>query len=69
MNLGLNPYFRYDVVFDVAQGKVGFASCTADATTVPTPALSAWAMGLMTLLMVAVGYANRKPRARKSTAR
>lgn len=72
VNLALNPYFRYDVVFDVAQGKVGFASCTVDgsnAPTAPIPALSAWAMGLMTLLIVAVGCANRRPRTRKPTSR
>ena len=47
VNLALNPYFRYDVVFDVAQGKVGFASCAADAPTVPIPTLSTWAMALL----------------------
>ena len=47
VNLALNPYFRYDVVFDVAQGKVGFASCAADGPTAPIPTLSAWAMALL----------------------
>ncbi len=47
VNLALNPFFRYDVVFDVAQGKVGFASCAADAPTAPIPTLSAWALALL----------------------
>jgi hypothetical protein len=55
VNLALNPYFRYDVVFDVAQGKVGFASCAADAPTAPIPSLSAWAMVLLAAGMALAG--------------
>jgi hypothetical protein len=28
VNLGLMPYFRFTVVFDVERGLVGFAPCT-----------------------------------------
>ena len=55
VNLGLNPYFRYDVVFDVAQGKVGFASCTLDGPTTPIPTLSAWAMALLAAGLALIG--------------
>jgi hypothetical protein len=37
VNLALNPFFRYDVVFDVERGNVGFAPCTAS-TVVGPPA-------------------------------
>lgn len=48
VNLGLIPFFRYDVVFDVQNGNVGFAPCTAATSAVaPIPVLSAWAMGLL----------------------
>jgi hypothetical protein len=55
VNLGLNPYFRYDVVFDVAQGKVGFASCAVDGPTAPIPTLSAWAMVLLAACLALTG--------------
>jgi hypothetical protein len=55
VNLALNPYFRYDVVFDVAQGKVGFASCSADGPTAPIPTLSAWAMALLAAGLALIG--------------
>jgi hypothetical protein len=55
VNLGLNPYFRYDVVFDVAQGKVGFASCALEGPTTPIPTLSAWAMVLLAAGLALIG--------------
>jgi len=53
VNLALIPFFKYDVVFDVARGNVGFAPCTAAGPitpagpTAPIPTLSAWAMVLL----------------------
>lgn len=56
VNLALNPFFRYDVVFDVQNGNVGFAPCTAAASAVaPIPALSAWATGLLALGLALLG--------------
>jgi hypothetical protein len=36
VNLGLIPFFRYDVVFDVERGLVGFAPCTAPLPACPS---------------------------------
>lgn len=49
VNLALIPFFRYDVVFDLAEGRVGFAPCTPAVVTnaAPIPTLSSWAMGLL----------------------
>ncbi len=63
VNLGLNPYFRYDAVFDVARGRVSFAPCTAVSppSTMAIPVLSPWAMGLLALGLALFG-AMRVPR-------
>ena len=56
MNLGLNPFFRYYVVFDVAQGNVGVASCTfGPASIAAIPVLSTWAMGLLAAGLALIG--------------
>jgi hypothetical protein len=50
VNLGLIPFFRYDVVFDVVRGNVGFAPCTAAPAAgpaAPIPTLSAWSIVLL----------------------
>lgn len=63
VNLGLIPFFRYDVVFDIERGNVGFAPSTVpgivpSAPTEPTvgiPVLSSWAMGLLALGLALIG--------------
>lgn len=57
VNVGLVPFFRYDIVFDVERGNVGFAPCTAAApvVTVPVPTLSTWAMGLLAAALALFG--------------
>lgn len=56
VNLALIPFFRYDVVFDVEQGKVGFAPCTAAvAPTAPIPVLSSWVTVLLAASLAIFG--------------
>ncbi len=59
VNLALIPFFRYDVVFDVANGNVGFAPCSqatvAPSSTQPIPTLSSWAMALLAAGMALFG--------------
>jgi hypothetical protein len=56
VNLGLNPFFRYDAVFDVAQGNVDFAPCTfGPASIAAIPVLSSWAMGLLAAGLALIG--------------
>lgn len=51
VNLALIPFFRYDVVFDLANGNVGFAPCTTASavgtSTEPIPTLSSWGLALL----------------------
>jgi hypothetical protein len=66
VNLALIPFFRYDVVFDLAGGRVGFAPCTPAfvASTEPIPTLSSWAMGLLAAglaLFGAIALSMRSP--------
>lgn len=59
VNLALIPFFRYDVVFDVANGNVGFAPCSqatvAPSASQPIPTLSSWAMALLAAGMALAG--------------
>ncbi|MFO1324478.1 MAG: IPTL-CTERM sorting domain-containing protein [Burkholderiales bacterium] len=57
VNVGLVPFFRYDIVFDVERGNVGFAPCTAAApvANAPIPTLSTWAIGLLAAALALVG--------------
>jgi hypothetical protein len=57
VNLALQPFFRYDVVFDVAGGQVGFAPCTSatPAPTLPVPTLSTWTTGLLASVLALLG--------------
>ncbi|MFO1414492.1 MAG: hypothetical protein U1F10_11440 [Burkholderiales bacterium] len=57
VNLALEPFFRYDVVFDVANGQVGFAPCTPGLPppNVPIPTLSGWGMGALAVVLAALG--------------
>lgn len=70
VNLGLVPFFRYDVVFDIQRGLVGFAPCSAAAAPVaaPIPALSTWAMALLAAalgLSAVLAAASSKRRGRR----
>ncbi len=66
VNLALAPYFRYDVVFDLASGNVGFAPCTQAfpaASTEPIPTLSSWLLALLAAgmgLLGALGFGRRR---------
>ena len=64
VNMGLVPYFRYDIVFDVERGNVGFAPCTAAApvANVPVPILSTWALGLLAAALALFGAFARRTR-------
>lgn len=57
VNVGLVPFFRYDVVFDVENGNVGFAPCTSAAIPVntPIPTLSTWAVGVLASALALFG--------------
>lgn len=56
VNLALIPFFRYDVVFDVQNGNVGFAPCTqATGATAPIPVLSAWTTALLAAALALFG--------------
>lgn len=57
VNVGLVPFFRYDVVFDVERGNVGFAPCTSalPPPSAAIPTLSTWVMGALALALASLG--------------
>lgn len=60
VNLALIPFFRYDVVFDLANGNVGFAPCTQATAAPPSslqpiPTLSSWMLALLAAGMALFG--------------
>lgn len=57
VNVGLVPFFRYDVVYDVERGNVGFAPCTSalPPPSAPIPTLSTWVTGALALLLASLG--------------
>ena len=67
VNVGLVPFFRYDVVYDVERGNVGFAPCTSalPPPTAPIPTLSTWTMGALALVLASLGALAAKVRRRR----
>lgn len=70
VNLALIPFFRYDVVFDVERGNVGFAPCSvATSAIAPIPVLSPWATGLLAAGLALLGALAMRMRGARASGR